>query len=64
MFTGAHLRSLKEDGMTANNDFKRLVRQRMSDTGESYTQARELVARQAQQQIEDLFRQFRESEGD
>ena len=50
--------------MTANSDFKRFVRQRMADTDEPYKQARDHVARETQQQINEMFRQFRETDGD
>jgi hypothetical protein len=50
--------------MTAKRDFKRVVRERMAETGESYTQARQALIKETLSRIETLLTEFSSTEGD
>ncbi len=50
--------------MTAKRDFKRVVRERMAKTGETYTQARQALIKDTLSRIDELLAEFKKTEGD
>ncbi len=50
--------------MTAKRDFKRVVRQRMAQTGETYTEAHQALNDESVARIEELLQQFANADGD
>ena len=50
--------------MTAKRDFKRVVRERMAKTGETYTQARQALIKDTLSRIDELLAEFNKTEGD
>ena len=50
--------------MTAKSDFKKVVRKRMTETGESYTEARQALAEQTATKINALLTEFTTLSGD
>lgn len=50
--------------MTAKRDFKRVVRERMTKTGESYTQARQVLIKKTLARIDELLAEYGSTDGD